>query len=120
MNYQKNGANKHSHAEPERHFMQARRSDVEHLIARCNSNPRMKGKAILVLEGSQLFMMCLLCEQPIAITDVELVPASFLYQDAEGCHFMDEKSFEQIVFANEDVGGDRGYLKDGLSLQVLK
>ncbi|PYS69855.1 MAG: elongation factor P, partial [Acidobacteria bacterium] len=24
------------------------------------------------------------------------------------------------VFSNEDVGSDRGYLKDGLSLQVLK
>jgi len=48
------------------------------------------------------------------------VPASFLYHDAEGCHFMDEKTFEQFVFSNEDVGSDRGYLKDGMSLQVLK
>ena len=47
---------------------------MEHLIARCNSNPRMKGKATLVLEGTQIFMMCLLCEQPIAITDVEFLP----------------------------------------------
>lgn len=52
--------------------------------------------------------------------DVEFTPASYLYSDAEGCHFMDEKSFEQFVFANEEVGGDRGYLKEGLSLQVLK
>ena len=52
--------------------------------------------------------------------DIEMVPASFLYQDAEGCHFMDEKSFEHFVFSHEDVGGDRGYLKDGLSLQILK
>jgi len=40
--------------------------------------------------------------------DIELVPASFLYNDAEGCHFMDEKSFEQFVFSNENVGDDRG------------
>ena len=52
--------------------------------------------------------------------DIETVPASFLYNDAEGCHFMDEKSFEQFVFSNENVGADRGYLKDGVSLQVLK
>jgi elongation factor P len=58
--------------------------------------------------------------EKFAEPDVELVPASFLYHDAEGCHFMDEKSFEQFVFPNEDVGGDRCYLKDGLSLQVLK
>jgi len=52
--------------------------------------------------------------------DIETVPASFLYNDAEGCHLMDEKSFEQFVFSNENVGSDRGYLKDGVSLQVLK
>src|SRR5438132_916163 len=58
--------------------------------------------------------------EKFAEPDIETVPASFLYGDAEGCHFMDEKSFEQFVFSNEDVGSDRGYLKDGLSLQVLK
>jgi len=52
--------------------------------------------------------------------DIEMVPASFLYSDAEGWHFMDEKSFEQFAFSNESVGSDRGYLTEGLSLQVLK
>jgi elongation factor P len=52
--------------------------------------------------------------------DVEFAPASFLYSDAEGCHFMDEKSYEQFVFSAAAVGNDRGYLKEGMSLQVLK
>src|SRR5260370_7243275 len=52
--------------------------------------------------------------------DVELVPASFLYSDAHGFHFMDEKSYEQFTFSAEDVEPDRGYLKEGVSLQVLK
>src|SRR6267143_1684804 len=52
--------------------------------------------------------------------DVEFAPASFLYSDAEGCHFMDEKNFEQFSFPTEEVGNDRGYLKEGVSLQVLK
>ena len=52
--------------------------------------------------------------------DVELTPASFLYSDAEGCHFMDEKSFEQFAFSHDQVGSDRSYLKEGVSLQVLK
>jgi elongation factor P len=52
--------------------------------------------------------------------DVELVPASFLYSDAHGWHFMDEKSYEQFAFSTEDLGNDRNYLKEGLSLQVLK
>ena len=52
--------------------------------------------------------------------DVEFAPASFLYSDSEGFHFMDEKSYEQFVFSIEDVGSDRSYLKEGVSLQVLK
>src|SRR3979409_1018757 len=51
--------------------------------------------------------------------DIEFAPASFLYSDAEGCHFMDEKSYEQFSFPTEEVGNDRGYLKEGVSLQVL-
>src|SRR4029453_5654594 len=38
--------------------------------------------------------------------DVELTPASFLYADADGFHFMDEKSYEQFSFSTEDVGAD--------------
>ena len=52
--------------------------------------------------------------------DIELVPASFLYSDAEGFHFMDEKSYEQFTFPAETIDADRGYLKEGASLQVLK
>ena len=52
--------------------------------------------------------------------DVEFAPASFLYSDANGCHFMDEKSYEQFVFSTEEVGGDRSYLKEGVTLLVLK
>jgi elongation factor P len=52
--------------------------------------------------------------------DIELSPASFLYNDAHGFHFMDEKSYEQFTFADEAVESDRGYLKEGVSLQVLK
>ena len=52
--------------------------------------------------------------------DVELTPASFLYSDGDGCHFMEEKSYEQFVFTNEDVGNEKNYLKEGVSVQVLK
>ena len=55
-------------------------------------------------------------EQP----DIELAPASFLYSDTNGFHFMNEKSYEQFTFPAEAVDADRGYLKEGLSLQVLK
>src|SRR5215471_4410174 len=47
--------------------------------------------------------------------DVELVPASYLYSDGDGYHFMDEKSYEQFAFSNEDVGSDSKFLKEGIS-----
>jgi elongation factor P len=52
--------------------------------------------------------------------DVELAPASFLYSDPHGFHFMDEKTYEQFTFSAEAVGADAGYLKEGVSLEVLK
>jgi elongation factor P len=58
--------------------------------------------------------------EKFAEPDVQLSPASFLYADGEGFHFMDETSYEQFVFTAEAVGADRGYLKEGTSVQVLK
>jgi elongation factor P len=52
--------------------------------------------------------------------DVVFAPASFLYADGEGFHFMDEESFEQFMLPAEQLGDDRGYLKDDVSVQVLK
>lgn len=52
--------------------------------------------------------------------DVEMTPASFLYSDPQGFHFMDEANYEQFAFTAEQVGDDRGYLKEGITLQVLK
>src|SRR5215216_2555637 len=42
--------------------------------------------------------------------DVEFAPASFLYSDSEGFHFMDERSYEQFAFPAEAVTEERGYL----------
>lgn len=52
--------------------------------------------------------------------DVEMTPASFLYADGEGFHFMDESSYEQFALTEEQLGDERLYLKDGLSLQVKR
>jgi elongation factor P len=58
--------------------------------------------------------------EKFAEPDVQLSSASFLYSDGEGFHFMDESTYEQFAFADEEIGDDRGYLKEGVSLQVLK
>jgi elongation factor P len=52
--------------------------------------------------------------------DVSLTPASFLYSDGDGYHFMDEGSYEQFSLTEEQLGDERFYLKDGLSLQIRK
>src|ERR1044072_9491198 len=56
--------------------------------------------------------------EKFAEPDVQLVPASFLYTDAEGFHFMDESTYEQIVFDAQQLGDDRDYLKDGMTVQI--
>ena len=58
--------------------------------------------------------------EKFAEPDVQLTPASFLYADGEGFHFMDEATYEQFMFTDEAVGDDRGYLKEGTSIQILK
>ena len=58
--------------------------------------------------------------EKFAEPDVQLTPASFLYADRGGFHFMDESTYEQFSFTEKQVGDDRGYLKEGASLQVLK
>ncbi len=58
--------------------------------------------------------------EKFAEPDVQFAPASFLYADSEGFHFMDESSYEQFHFTTEQIGDDRGYLKEGVSIQILK
>jgi elongation factor P len=52
--------------------------------------------------------------------DVQLAPASFLYADGEGFHFMDEATYEQFLLPADALGDDRGYLKEGVGVQILK
>src|SRR5919107_598399 len=52
--------------------------------------------------------------EKFAEPDAQLAPASFLYADGEGFHFMDEETFEQFRLPAEQVADDRGYLKEGL------
>ena len=58
--------------------------------------------------------------EKFAEPDIALAPASFLYSDTEGFHFMDEGSYEQFVLTEEQLGDDRLFLKEGVSLQMRK
>jgi elongation factor P len=52
--------------------------------------------------------------------DIVLTPATFLYSNGEEFNFMDESSYEQFTLTSEQLGDDRLYLRDGISLQVRK
>jgi elongation factor P len=52
--------------------------------------------------------------------DVEIASVSFLYADADGFHFMDQSTYDQLTLGIETVGDDRFYLKDGILLEIFK
>jgi len=52
--------------------------------------------------------------------DVEIARVSFLYNDADGFHFMDQGTYEQFTLRDEVIGDDRFYLKEGLVLELFK
>ena len=58
--------------------------------------------------------------EKFAEPDVQMSSASFLYADGDGFHFMDESTYEQFTFEAEQIGDERGYLKEGVSVQLLK
>ena len=50
--------------------------------------------------------------------DLDTVPATFLYGDADGFHFMDQQSFETLTLNSELVGTDRDLLVDNVAVQI--
>ncbi|MDR1841512.1 MAG: elongation factor P [Holophagales bacterium] len=52
--------------------------------------------------------------------DLAVVPASYLYSDADGAHFMDQQSFETLSLSGEMVGDALDFLVDGQIVQVQK
>ena len=52
--------------------------------------------------------------------DLQMVPASYLYSDADGSHFLDQDSFETLTLAGEVIGSAKDFLTDGALLHLLK
>jgi elongation factor P len=50
--------------------------------------------------------------------DLDTVPATFLYGDADGSHFMDQNSFETLTLDSDIVGTDRDLLVDNVAVQI--
>ena len=90
------------------------------------ASPTARGAATMVRTKLRHLLTGAVLEKSFRATekfaepDVEMAAASFLYSDADGFHFMDEKSYEQFSFSTEAVGADAGYLKEGVTLEVLR
>ena len=52
--------------------------------------------------------------------DLVTVAATFLYADADGCHFMDQETFETMALGGDVLGDDRLLLADEVNVQVQK
>lgn len=52
--------------------------------------------------------------------DLALVPASFLYSDGEGAHFMDQENFETLTLNAGMLGDALDFLLEGQIIQIQK
>ena len=58
--------------------------------------------------------------EKFAEPDLEVAPATYLYADAEGYHFMDQGTYETITLTADVLGQDRQLLADNVLVQIHK
>jgi elongation factor P len=52
--------------------------------------------------------------------DLQLIPASYLYSDGDGSHFLDQESYETLTLDEEMVGNALDLLIEGALIQLHK
>ena len=52
--------------------------------------------------------------------DLQMVPASYLYSDSSGSHFLDQESFETHTLSGEVMGNALDFLIEGAMVELLK
>jgi elongation factor P len=52
--------------------------------------------------------------------DLVVISAAFLYADGDGCHFMDQDTFETLTLRPDVLGDDRLLLADNVLVQIQK
>jgi len=52
--------------------------------------------------------------------DLQLVPASYLYSDGNGSHFLDQESYETLTLTEAMVGNALDFLIEGALIQLRK
>ena len=90
------------------------------------SNPTARGAQTLVrlkmrnLLTRAVFDKTFKASDKFKEPDLEMVPASFLYSDADGFYFMDQESFETHTLSEDMVADARSFLVEGLIIQLHK
>src|SRR5438270_6524895 len=52
--------------------------------------------------------------------DLQQVPASYLYSDGEGSHFLDQDNFETLTLSEDIIGNALDFLVEGAIIELLK
>jgi elongation factor P len=52
--------------------------------------------------------------------DLQLVPASYLYSDGDGSHFLDQESYETLTLSEGMMGNALDFLTEGTLIQLHK
>jgi elongation factor P len=88
------------------------------------SSPTARGGQTLVrlkmrnLLTSAVFEKTFKAQDKFKEPDLVLVPASYLYSDGEGSHFLDQESYETLTLTEKMVGNALDFLIEGAMLQL--
>jgi elongation factor P len=52
--------------------------------------------------------------------DLQVTPASYLYSDSDGSHFMDQENFETLTLSEAVIGSALDFLTEGALIDLLK
>lgn len=52
--------------------------------------------------------------------DLQVVPASYLYSDGDGSHFMDQETFETLTLSDDMIGDALDFLIEGAIIELHK
>ena len=83
-------------------------------------SPSARGASMIVkirmksLKTGQVMDRSLRGTEKLPEPDFELHEVQLSYLDSQGWHFLDQVTYEDILFNAEELGEDRGYLTEGL------
>ena len=90
------------------------------------TTPTARGGQTLVrlkmrnLLNSAVFEKTFKANDKFAEPDLQLVPASYLYSDGDGSHFLDQETYETLTLNEEMVGNALDLLIEGALIQLHK